>query len=117
MPIRTSIIGRSGPSISSVIDSRWLMAYAAGIGATDECFLDTRRAGGLVAHPMFPVCYEWPAVVGIFREIRESGISAEEAARGVHATHDLTIHRAIRAGDRLTTIATAAGIEQRKSGA
>lgn len=41
----------------------------------------------------------------------------DEAGRGVHATHDLHIHRPIRAGDRLTTVATTIGIEQRKPGA
>ncbi|MEJ2132765.1 MAG: MaoC/PaaZ C-terminal domain-containing protein, partial [Gammaproteobacteria bacterium] len=44
-------------------------------------------------------------------------LSREEAARGVHATHDLHIHRPIRSGDRLTTVATTVGIEQRKPGA
>src|SRR5437660_6041665 len=117
MPISSAIVGRSGPSMSNVIDSRWLMAYAAGIGETKECYLDTRCDGGIVAHPMFPVCYEWPAVVGTFRAVSDSGITPDEAARGVHATHDLTIHRMIRAGDRLTTTATISSLEQRKPGA
>jgi acyl dehydratase len=41
----------------------------------------------------------------------------EERARGVHAAHDLHIHRPIKDGDVLTTIAEVVGLEERKPGA
>jgi acyl dehydratase len=44
-------------------------------------------------------------------------LTAAEHLRGVHATHDLILHRSVRAGDRLTTRATIVGIERRKPGA
>jgi acyl dehydratase len=95
------------------LDARWLMAYAAGLGESAPEYVDTLRPGGLLAHPLFPVCYEWPAAV----ELRERSIAPEIAARGVHATHDLWLHRRPRAGDRLGTIATIARVEPRRPGA
>jgi len=40
-------------------------------------------------HPLFPVCYEWPAT----QALRESTGLQKINARLVHAQHDLTIHR------------------------
>jgi acyl dehydratase len=101
-----------GP-LTQEIDARWLMAYAAGLGETEPAYLDTLRAGGLVAHPLFPVSYEWPLAV----ESRERQLGAEIALHGVHASHDLTLHRPIRAGDRLTTTATVVAVAPRRAGA
>ncbi|MFN9358403.1 MAG: MaoC/PaaZ C-terminal domain-containing protein, partial [Alphaproteobacteria bacterium] len=41
----------------------------------------------------------------------------EERARGVHAAHDLHLHRPIRAGETLVTTARVVGLEMRKPGA
>jgi acyl dehydratase len=50
-------------------------------------------------------------------EIENTGLTNAEAMRGVHATHDLVLHRTIRAGERLTSQLTIAGVEHRKPGA
>jgi acyl dehydratase len=113
MKISTAILGTTvGPRIHS-IDARWLMAYAAALGETAPEYLDTTRAGGLLAHPLFPVCYEWPLAV----DLRAKTLTDEVALRGVHATHDLTIHRRPRVGDRLSTTAAITSIEPRAPGA
>jgi acyl dehydratase len=109
---RTLVGARVGPMVHEV-DARWLMAYAACLGATDPTFMDTARPGGIAAHPLFPVCYEWPLSV----ELRASRFSPEVAIRSVHATHDLALHRLPRAGDRLSTTATVVGLERRAPGA
>jgi len=115
MPLNSSIVGSSGESFTSEIDARWTMAYAAGLNDLLPCYMDTLRPDGILAHPMFPVCFEWPVILGM-REI-PSGMTLDEARRGVHASHDLTIHRAIRPPVRLHTRATIAAIENRKPGA
>jgi acyl dehydratase len=104
--------GTAGPYIHD-IDARWLMAYAAALEETAPEYFDTTRPEGLVAHPLFPVCYEWPAAV----ELRAKLTSEEIAARSVHATHDLVIHRPVKVGDRLETTATVSRIEPRSPGA
>jgi acyl dehydratase len=108
------IVGTALGPLAQAIDARWLMAYAAALGETDPRYFDTlNRNGPLVAHPLFPVCYEWPAAVAA----RERTIPPEVYARVVHATHDLTIHRAPRAGDTLLTTARIIGAVQRAPGA
>ncbi len=69
---------------------------------------------GIGAHPVFPVCLEWPTA-GALRARHRGTLT--EAARGVHATHHAVVHRAIRPPERLTTRAEIVGIEARKAGA
>lgn len=113
MRIPRGLVGSTVGPLTHEIDARWLMAYAAGLGEIDPAYLDTRRAAGLVAHPLFPVCYEWPLAV----ESRARQLGDEVALHGVHATHDLTLHRPVRAGDRLTTTAAVVAVTPRRAGA
>jgi len=75
--IAADIVGREAGPDEQRIDARWLMAYSAGLGERD------------FPHPLFPVCYEWPAT----RLLRERAGLAPIDARLVHAQHDLVIHR------------------------
>lgn len=87
------------------------MAYAAGVGDADACYMDTTSDDGVVAHPLFPVGVEWRALEPL------PGVSSEEARRGVHACYDLRITRLLRPGDIVTTRTTITGIQRRKPGA
>lgn len=109
--LAAGIVGSAADPLAQAIDARWLMAYAAALGETDARYYDTRDR--LLAHPLFPVCYEWPAVVAA----REQSIPPEVYARVVHATHDLVLHRAPRAGETLHSTARVVGAEQRAPGA
>ncbi|MGH7986896.1 MAG: MaoC/PaaZ C-terminal domain-containing protein [Candidatus Binataceae bacterium] len=115
MPVDSSMVGSTTGAIAAEVDERWSMAYAAGLGDALACYLDTRRTAGIVAHPLFPVCFEWPAATSLRAKHRAS-VSAAEAARGVHATQHTMIHRLVRPPERLLTTATIAGIERRKPG-
>jgi acyl dehydratase len=61
------------------------------------------------------VCVEWPAVTAAAR-LDDGELLADERRRGVHAAHDLTIHRALRSGDVLTTTATVDALEPHSRG-
>ncbi len=50
-------------------------------------------------------------------DLRAKTLTDEIALRGVHATHDLTLHRRPRSDDRLSTTATITGVEPRPPGA
>src|SRR5260370_38335515 len=116
MPLESSIVGIAGAPMVSVIDSRWTMAYAAALGDAFPCYMDT--VGGVIAHPMFPVCFEWPVLLAMRAQFeRSTSLTRDEAMRGVHATHDTVLYRAIRPPERLTTQLTVAGVERRKPGA
>ncbi|MCR9260277.1 MAG: MaoC/PaaZ C-terminal domain-containing protein [Pseudomonadaceae bacterium] len=116
MPLSTEMVGQQIPALEHQVDARWLMAYAAGLNDTSDCYMDT-TAGPVTAHPMFPVCPEWPVILKLREMAGGQTLSAAEASRGVHAAHDLHIHRPIKAGDRIQTTATMIGINQIKPGA
>jgi acyl dehydratase len=88
------------------VDSAWPAGFAAGVG-------DPVDRG--LAHPLFPVCVEWPAVIAAAR-LDDGELLDDERRRGVHATHDLTIHRLLHAGDVLTTTATVDALEPHPRG-
>ena len=89
------------------------MAYSAALGETDARYFDTAAGGGVLGHPLFPVCYEWP----VSRPIRQIPGLREAFPRLVHAEHDLLVHRPPRQGDRLRTSASIVAVAQRKPGA
>ena len=99
--IDAGIVGLSIGPLACSVDARWLMAYAAAVGETDPRYYDTSAPGGPVAHPVFPVCYEWPVAVAL----RARTVDAALGPLGVHAVHRLIIHRPPRAGDSLRTTA------------
>jgi len=117
MPVPTDMVGDQIGPIKHEVDERWTMAYSAALGDTHDCYFDTRRNGGVVAHPMFAVCPEWPVIVQS-RELADKwGITPEETRQGVHATHDVSIHRLVRPGDVLSTRLTYTGVENKRPGA
>ena len=114
MPYPAELVGHRTDPVVHAVDTRWTMAYAAGIGRPDPCYVDTTV--GVVAHPVFPVCLEWPAVLALRAVDTDGALGREELLHGVHATHDLTLHRAIRPAETLTTTATVVAAEERRPG-
>jgi len=113
MKIAGDIVGKTATPCGHAIDARWLMAYAAALGETAAEYFDTTRPDGITAHPLFPVCYEWPLAL----ELRAETLGDDVAIRGVHATHDLRLFRLPRAGDHLVTTARIIAVESRRPGA
>ncbi len=93
------------------------MAYAAALGDDLPCYMDTRSPAGVLAHPLFPVCFEWDVLTAARAKLYGPVLKADEAIRGVHATHDLIVHRPIRPPERLRTRMTVAAVERRNAGA
>jgi acyl dehydratase len=110
--IDAGIVGLAIGPVAATVDARWLMAYAAALGETDARYYDTTAPTGPVAHPLFPVCYEWPVAVAL----RSKAIDAALAPLGVHALHRLVLHRAPRAGDSLRTSARVTAVRRRRGG-
>jgi len=108
----TTLLGAEVGPIRHDLDARWLMAYAAGLGERDPRYYDTVAPRGPVAHPLFSVCYEWPAAVAM----RDKTIPVELQPRSVHATHHVVIHRPPRAGDHVLTTARILSVSARRSG-
>ena len=110
--IDRGIVGVAVGPVTHAVDARWLMAYAAGLGETDPRHYDTLAADGPLAHPLFPVCYEWPAAVAL----RDKTVETALQPRSVHATHHLVLHRLPRAGDVIHTTARVTEVAPRPAG-
>jgi len=110
--LSSDIVGEEAGPIEHTLDARWLMAYSAALGETDPRYYDTAAPGGVLAHPLFPVCYEWPLALAL----RVRGGLASLHPRLLHAQHDLTIRRTPRAGETLRTSARIAAVVQRRQG-
>jgi acyl dehydratase len=108
-----AIVGAEAAPLEVAVDARWLMAYAAAVGLEEPRYFDTTAAGGPVAHPLFPVAYEWPAALAL----RARTIPDALAPLAVHATHHLVIHRLPRAGDRMSVRARVTALRRRRAGA
>ncbi|OAI51475.1 hypothetical protein AYO46_01415 [Betaproteobacteria bacterium SCGC AG-212-J23] len=102
MKISSGIVGHEIGPDRQPIDKRWLMAYNAALGEVGE-----------EAHPLFPVCYEWPAT----NALRVATGLQELNARLVHAQHDLVLHRKVVPGEILGVSARVVAATQRGPGA
>ena len=87
------------------------MAYSAALGETDPRYYDT--GAGVLAHPLFPVCYEWP----LAQPLRALPELQPLFPRLLHAQHDVVLHRPLRAGESLQVSARIAAVAQRRPGA
>lgn len=100
----------------TVLDARWLMAYAAGLGHDEDAYFDTTRANGAVAHPVFPIAPEWALLTDPDSGL-DTGLTIDEAMRGVHASHDLHLHRPIFQDLRVSIDAEVVGAQRTPAGA
>ena len=121
MPLNSALVGATTEPVIHQVDARWLMAYAASLGDYNPCYLDTHATPNVIAHPVFPVCLEWPVILNT-REFSRgqnptASLSDEESRRGVHAAHDLHLLQPIHAGDELSTQATMTEIKSIRPGA
>ena len=107
-----TIVGTEVGALSISLDARWMMAYSAGIGIDDARYYDTLAGEGPVAHPLFSVCYEWPAMLAL----RAKAVRESWAVLGVHSTHHVVIHRLPVAADRLLTRAQIIAVRPSRAG-
>ena len=117
MPVNTAVVGCTTDPVIHEVDERWIMAYSASLGDIQACYLDTTRETGIVAHPLFAICPEWPAIEASRALLQPRGLLADERNRVVHGTHDVQIHRLIRPTDRLRSQATVVSVEAKAPGA
>ncbi|MEM7100909.1 MAG: MaoC/PaaZ C-terminal domain-containing protein [Pseudomonadota bacterium] len=116
MPLDSSIVGASTPAMEHLVDERWIMAYAASLADYNPAYMDT-EAHKVLAHPVFPVCPEWPVILDTRNLAAQSSLTPQEGARGVHAAHDLHIFSPIQAGDRISTTCTMVSVDKIRPGA
>jgi acyl dehydratase len=112
MNLPSRIVGAEAPALEQVLDARWIMAYSAALGEADPRCYDTTRED-LPVHPVFPVCYEWEPL----QPVRNLPELEPVYPRLVHAQHDISIHRPLRAGEKVSTTARLVAATARAPGA
>ena len=116
MAFDSTLVGTVVGPFEDEVDAGWIMAYAAAIGDMSPVYVDSLRTGGLVAHPVFPVCLAWKGMAELDRKLRDSMLQCDEAVRRVHATQDMILDAPLRPSARVTTRATLIAAEQRTPG-
>jgi acyl dehydratase len=99
MPVHSAALGRRA-EVTADVDTRWVLAYAAGLGFEPALCLDDAQPGGPAVPPSFCVGLEW-MLSGDASRASTLGITADERIRGVHAFQDSVFHRPFRAGTRV----------------
>jgi acyl dehydratase len=96
--ITTEDVGLSTIAKTTLMDSRFTMAYAAAIGDANPAYFDDLRPGGLNIHPCICFSLQWASR---FRPDQKPDLRA--APYSVHASTDLRIFRPFKAGEAITT--------------
>ena len=99
MPVRSDIIGLRAEAVADV-DTRWVLAYAAGMGFDPDLCLDDAQPGGPVVPPTFCTGLEW-ILAGDSARSAALGLTPQERIRGVHAAQDTFFHHPFRANTKV----------------
>lgn len=102
MPFPAATVGLHLTPSPRVVTTRDILAYAAGLGASDDVFLDDASDRGVLALPFQCVSLEWPVLLSS-RAQMSGALHEDEARRGVHAIQDSEFHRPMRPDDDLET--------------
>jgi acyl dehydratase len=108
MTISTSLCGLSLGQRTTTLQTRAMLAYAAGIGDVSPKVFDDLDAD-FMASPAYCVALEWPLISDpavLAQLVADPG----ERQRAVHLIQDSHFHRPMRVGDRLSTSAVVTGI-------
>lgn len=110
--IRVLTGGHRHRRVTHNVDERWLAAYAAAVGDTRAELFDVEGPDGIVAHPVFPACLEWPLVADGAPGIE---LTTGTLNRGLHVGQSSTIHAPIVPGISVTTTSRLVVAEQRST--
>ena len=96
--LTTDDVGLSSIANTTLLSTRYAMAYAAGINDSNPSYFDDEAPGGVKVHPAIAFALQWASR---FRPDQTPNLRA--APYGVHASTDLRIHRPFRTGEAITT--------------
>ena len=115
MPLNTDVLGAKLPSLKTVISTRAMQAFAAGIGDCGPLTLDDSNPD-FMASPAMIVVPEWQLALKLFAD-SSLGLSPGERAMGLHVGQDTLFHRRVTAGMELLLEATVITVKHTAAGA
>jgi acyl dehydratase len=105
--------GEGLTSVEHTAHERYLRAFAAGVGDLSPALFDLDSPDGIVAHPVYPVCLEWPLILAGPPGL---GLDDDAVHAGLHVSHEIAWTRPIRPGDHLRTTLRVETLRQRSAG-
>jgi acyl dehydratase len=113
-PAQAAVVAGEGrTAVEHTVHERYLRAFAAGVEDLSTPLFDLDSPGGIVAHPVYPVCLEWPLVLAGPPAL---GLDDDAVHAGLHVSHEIVWTRPIRPGDALRTTMRVETLEQRSAG-
>ena len=109
--LTTDDVGVLSVAQTTVLSTRYTMAYAAGINESTPGYYDDLREGGALIHPGIVFSLQWAS-----RARPDQPVNWRAAPYGVHASTDLRIHRPFRPGEAITTQGRVVAKKQLKPG-
>ncbi len=114
--IDSSLAGTPLKKCEVPVTWRDTMNYAAAIGDGNPRYFDDEGAGGLIAHPVFPVAVTWRVLGRIAEFIDAEEFPRELLATQVHYTEHLELHRPLVPGATLAIEGSIAAILPHRAG-
>lgn len=112
MPLNKDLIGKQYPPRTTEATLDALQNYARAYNEDNPAFLDSKRAGGVVAPPMYTIVMIWSSIMGV---VGDTDLKVD-VVRLLHGEQDMEFFSPIRPGDKITSIAKVASIETKATG-
>jgi acyl dehydratase len=112
MGLNRSFLGKQYAPQDYGVTAQAVMNYARAYNDDNPWFVDTNRAGGIIAPPMFGVVTGWLSIMIVMTD-SELGV---DVLRLLHSEQDMFFLRPMVPGDIITSAATIAAIEDEPAG-
>jgi len=112
MGLNRSFLGKQYAPQDYGVTAEAVMSYARAYNDDNPWFVDTNRAGGIIAPPMFGVVTGWLSIMLVMTD-SELGV---DVLRLLHSEQDMYFLRPMVPGDIITSVATIAAIADEPAG-
>ncbi len=112
MGLNRSFLGKQYAPQDYGVTAEAVMNYAHAYNDDNSWFMDTNRAGGLIAPPMFGVVTGWLSIMMVITD-SELGV---DVLHLLHSEQDMYFLRPLVPGDILTSVATITAIADEPAG-
>jgi acyl dehydratase len=112
MPLNKDLVGKEYAPTTTEATLEAMQNYARAYNDDNPAFFDSKRAGGIVAPPMYAIVMIWSSIMGV---VGDPDLKVD-VVRLLHGEQDMEFALPIRPGDKITAVAKVASIETKASG-
>src|SRR5579864_3126942 len=112
MPLNKDLVGKEYAPTTTEATLEAMQNYARAYNDDNPAFFDSKRAGGVVAPPMYAIVMIWSSIMSV---VGDTDLKVD-VVRLLHGEQDMEFILPIRPGDKITATAKVASIETKASG-